>query len=1025
MVSIRLRFAAGLTLAGVVIACLGFFTYFSARAFLKVSQQVWHTHQILEEIQGTLLNMEDAQGALRGYILTGDGFYTEHSQNALSDAVVHIENIRKLTADHPRQQARLGELERSVLAQITLFGKALELNRAKGMKASADFMGAGAEKTLMEQIYKTAGEMRQVEEARLLEGEAEYKHYTGKTFGLVSGIVLALIVLLGTMYYMLHRDLEERLRVREQLQESEGQLRAVLEAAPVGVMGVDTQGRILLANEHAETIFGYARGELLGASVDLLLPEQMRGRHMGQREAYAAHPITRAMGAGRLLLARRRDGSEFPVEIGLSTVQTEGGRMIIAILEDVTESKRMQTELMHTNAVLDSIVENIPAAVYLKDAHSLKFVLVNRTVEQQTSLSRTDIVGKTTHDIISAQDEELFLESDRKALESGALVEIPDEPMHTRDQGLRYMHTKKVPIAGPDGRPAYLLGVSEDITERKMMEEELLRSKERLEQRVAERTSELHEANLDMVRQMQENRRNLEALRESQQKLSLHIEQTPLAAIEWNLNYEVVEWNPAAEKVFGYTRAEALGQHANFIVPAVVRPHTEGVLRQLKARSGGTRSTNENTTKDGRTILCEWYNTPLVDKVGKVIGVASLASDISEYRQLEEQLRQSQRMEAVGQLAGGVAHDFNNLLNVILGYCDLVIDGMPSADPQRTRVEHIRSSGQRAAALTRQLLAFSRKQVLEPRIVNLNDILHAMSHLLPRLITENIELQTKSTAGLHLTKVDPSQMEQVILNLVINARDAMPDGGTLTLSTFNVIQDAISAQTQYPSEPGDYVELCVSDTGTGMDAATQARIFEPFFTTKEPGKGTGLGLSTVYGIVKQSGGYVTVESEPGKGATFCIFLPRAKETEQSPELPAAESGKLKETRATETILLVEDDETLQELTTEFLASKGYQVLSAGNGAEALSLAASHKSPIHMVLTDVIMPGMSGPALVDKLAAMRPAVKALFVSGYTRDAIVQDGNLSPGLEFLQKPYRLADLAQKIRGILDGGNSAAAD
>jgi PAS domain S-box-containing protein len=1024
MASIRLRFAAGLVLASVVIACLGFFTYSSTRTSLEVSRSVWHTHQVLEGIQQTLLDMEDATGAIRGYILTGDHFYLEHSQDALSDSVTSIENIRKLTKDNPQQSARLAELETSVLAQITLLGKAIDINHAQGLKAAEDYIRAGNSKSLMAQVRKTAGEMRAREEALLDDQEADFERRTRKTLALVAASVLALLLLLATVYYMFHKDLEERLRVRGHLQESEGQLRSVLEAAPVGVMGVDTRGRILLANEHVETIFGYGRGELIGSAVDLLLPEQMRGKHPGQRKDYAANPVTRAMGAGRLLLARRKDGSEFPVEIGLSSVQTNSGRMIIAILEDVTESKRMQTELMHTNAVLDSIVENIPAAIYLKDARTLKFVRVNRTVEQQTGFPRSEILGRTIHDIISPQDEELFLESDRQAIESGALVDIPDEPMHTRDHGLRYMHTKKVPIAGPDGRPAYLLGVSEDITEHKMMEEELLRAKDCLEQRVLERTAELHEANLDMVRQMQENRRNLEALRESQQKLALHIEQTPLAAIEWNLNYEVMEWNPAAEKVFGYTRDEALGRHAGFIVPAPVRPHTEGVLQQLVERSGGTRSTNENLTKDGRTILCEWYNTPLVDKDGKVIGVASLASDISEYRQLEDQLRQSQRMEAVGQLAGGVAHDFNNLLNVILGYCDLVIDAMPAVDPQRTRVEHIRSSGQRAAALTRQLLAFSRKQVLEPRIVNLNDILHAMSHLLPRLITENIELQTKSTAGLHLTKVDPSQMEQVILNLVINARDAMPDGGTLLLSTFNVTQDALAAQSQYPSEPGDYVELCVSDSGTGMDAATQARIFEPFFTTKEPGKGTGLGLSTVYGIVKQSGGYITVQSELGKGTTFCVFLPRTKESEQSPELPVGESIRQKEARATETILLVEDDETLQELTTEFLASRGYHVLSAGNGAQALSLAASHKGVIHLVLSDVIMPGMSGPALVEKLSAMRPGVKALFVSGYTRDAIVQDGNLSPGLEFLQKPYRLADLAQKVRGILDSSNGTVA-
>ena len=526
-----------------------------------------------------------------------------------------------------------------------------------------------------------------------------------------------------------------------------------------------------------------------------------------------------------------------------------------------------------------------------------------------------------------------------------------------------------------------------------------------------------------MAAHLEEHRKLLGVLRESQQRLRLHIEQTPLVAIEWNLNYEVTEWNPAAEKVFGYTRAEALGRHVSFIVSEALRPHVEQIFRELFTHSGGTRSTNENITREGTTVLCEWYNTPLVDQGGQVVGIASLASDITEHARLEEQYRQAQKMEAVGQLAGGIAHDFNNLLNVILGYCDIALAKMHSIDPLRGKIEHIRTSGQRAAALTRQLLAFSRKQVLDSRIVNLNDLLRAMEHLLRHVITENIEMQLQAPPNALCVKVDPAQMEQVILNLVINARDAMPEGGKLTLALSRVRLDDRFALVQFPSLRGEFILLAISDTGMGMDAATKARIFEPFFTTKGPEKGTGLGLATVYGIVKQSGGYVTVDSEPGQGSSFQVYLPCAPLGEGVPD-PAPSPGKIAgERKCEEAILIVEDDAALRELLSEFLAEQGYSVLIAGTGAAAMAIAKSHKQPIHLLVTDVILPGMSGPALAQQLLALRPALLTLFVSGYPQDEIAQDGNLSPGIEFLQKPYKLSDLAERIRLILDRGRDAA--
>jgi len=414
--------------------------------------------------------------------------------------------------------------------------------------------------------------------------------------------------------------------------------------------------------------------------------------------------------------------------------------------------------------------------------------------------------------------------------------------------------------------------------------------------------------------------------------------------------------------------------------------------------------------------IFESHVQPLRSSEGETLGVVGVALDITDRQHLLDQLRQSQKMQAVGELAGGVAHDFNNLLMVVKGHAEILLDRLPEKSTLRRGLEQIHGASERAASLTRQLLAFSRKQVLQPRVLDLNEVVSGMIEMVSRVIGANIELSFLPGLTLGRVKADPTQMEQVVLNLVVNARDAMPDGGALTIETTNIELDRHYAAKHVGGvQPGPYVMLTVSDTGCGIDAETQARIFEPFFTTKAQGKGTGLGLATVYGVVKQSGGFIWVYSEVGHGTTFKVYLPQvAAQVEQ----PAQDTVSKGPAPGTETILFVEDEESVRELVRDFLGAAGYRVLEAADGIHALEVAARHKGAIHMLITDVVMPRLSGRELVNRLTAERGDLKVLYISGYTDDSVFRHGVLEGGVAFLQKPFNLKSLAKKIRELLDG-------
>jgi two-component system, cell cycle sensor histidine kinase and response regulator CckA len=506
-------------------------------------------------------------------------------------------------------------------------------------------------------------------------------------------------------------------------------------------------------------------------------------------------------------------------------------------------------------------------------------------------------------------------------------------------------------------------------------------------------------------------RRNEEALRKSESMFRLLFSHTPLPT--WVFDTETgkfLEINEAAIKQYGFCEEEFKRMTVFDIRPTCDRAASDDIWRDpsLKAFHRGQW---RHQSKDGRIFKVELVEHEL-EYAGRRVRLV-VAQDISERQSLEEQLRQAQKMEAVGRLAGGVAHDFNNLLMVIKGHTELLLGSLNPIDPARRKIEQIERSADRATGLTRQLLAFSRMQVLQPRSINLNSVVEDMGKLIPRLIGEDIELVVRTSPDVGTIRADASQMEQIIMNLAVNARDAMPKGGKLIIETSNADLDGAYKIAHPVVKPGRYVLLAVSDTGVGMDAETQAHIFEPFFTTKEQGKGTGLGLSTVYGVVKQSGGFIWVYSEVGKGATFKVYLPRV-------DGPVEEIGHAVPSsqvmRGTETILLAEDEQDVREVAREFLESAGYTVLLAANGAEALARAVEYTGAIDLLLTDMVMPGMTGHELVRRLRQQRPEFGVIYMSGYSEQAAAEATKSDPTATVLTKPFSRAAILRTVREIL---------
>lgn len=772
------------------------------------------------------------------------------------------------------------------------------------------------------------------------------------------------------------RNVEQALRAMEVRQ------RVLFEYSPLPKWLYDVKTlRFLEVNRAAVRHYGYSRDEFLRMTLLDIRPPDDAEALVRQVEEVKKDLSTTGTAPVSFGVWRhgKKDGTLIDVEITGQMFDFEGSAARLIAVNDISERLRAERALRASDERYRLLLDSTADGIYGIDMHGC-CTLANRACARLLGYDSADaLLGKHMHSLVhhTKPDGTPYpVEECRiyQAFRLGQGTHVDDEVFWRADGTSFPVEYSSFPITHGDT----VIGAAvtfRDVSEKRQAEE----STRKL---AAERSRLLGQ-------------------------LHLQIERMPLIYILFDADLRVTEWNPAAQRSLGYTREEALGKRPNDFVAASFHAEATRILDRIRAGDMGAHSVNENLTKDGRTITCEWFNTPLMTDDGRFGGLFCLARDVTEQKSLQAQFQQSQKMEAIGSLAGGVAHDFNNLLSVILSCSELLRTDLQGRE-EREEIDEIINAGQRAADLTRQLLAFSRRQILQPRVVDLNEVVLGMEKMLHRLLREDIQLSVIRSEARAAAYVDPGQMEQVIMNLAVNARDAMPSGGKLTLELAHVDVAPEEAARHAGATTGPHVVLSVTDTGVGMDAATQARIFEPFFTTKEVGKGTGLGLSTVFGIVRQSAGAISVSSAPGNGTTFRIYLPAAVDAVEHPQARAAEPIDL---RGRETVLLVEDEDAVRQVARSVLERNGYRVLEAQNGGEAL-LIAEAEPRIDLLVTDVVMPRVSGPQVAARLRALKPELKVLYVSGYTDNALALRDE-----ELLQKPLTPSALLTKVRDVLD--------
>jgi len=790
------------------------------------------------------------------------------------------------------------------------------------------------------------------------------------------------------------RDMTERLLVTEAQERERALSTAILRGLPGIFYMFDDSGRFVRWNERFEVVTGYSGDEIYRLHpVELF--EGADREHIAGR---IAEGFTRGESDAEATLVSKT-GTRTPFYF--TGVRTEiGGKVYLAGTGvDLSARRKAEGELARVAAWQRAILDTADLAVISTDVEGV-VQSFNRASERTFGYRAEECVGKLSPAVLHLP-EEIAARAAELTRATGQLVEPgfevfvhearagkPAEHEWTcvRKDGTRFPARVSISaMVDAQGACMGFLGIATDLTEL----------------RAQEATRRLQSAALDAAAN----------------------------AMVITDRHGTIQWvNPAFCALTGYSASEAVGKKPSILKSGLHPAAFYSALWETVLDGRVWRAELVNRRKDGTLYHEEETITPLLDPGRNVTHFVAIKQDISERKRaemeqwkLEEQLRVSEKLRAVGSLAGGIAHDFNNLLAVILTYAEVAMDALPQGEPARDDILEIKNAGERAAELTRQLLAFSRRQVMRVEPVSLNAIAGGLEKMLRRLLGEHIELELTLLPSLGLTRADPGQIEQVIVNLAVNARDAMPEGGKLTIETAEITLDSDYVAMHPGVEPGQYVVLAVTDSGIGMDDSVRQRIFEPFFTTKPQGKGTGLGLATVHGIVEQSGGRVWVYSELGVGTTFKIYLPRLHEGQEAARGPAAATARV---GGTETVLVVEDEQPVRNIVERVLRAVGYKVLTAQNGQVALGVAERYAGQIHLVLTDVAMPKLGGRGLVEQLTQARPGIKALFMSGYADDAIVNHGVLDAGLQFIGKPFGVGELLEKVREVLDDQSSPKA-
>jgi PAS domain S-box-containing protein len=935
-------------------------SYQDLSRLIQDRQWVDHTLAVINELEATQSAVNEAEIDAVRFAEDQDPYYAGSSQQATRQAKSDVLRLKRLTAGEPEQEGRVALLERQVSA-FTGSDEQVLVSPANP-RHSPDLTVIGQEQA--ESVRKTLDAMCR-QENQLLQLRTAEARKSGSTAKLgMTGTGVIGIVLIGILGVFLERDVTRN----RQLWDSQVRLASIVDSSADAMMTLTLDGLVTSWNNGAQHIYGYNAEEMIGQPIAMLAPPALRSEPQAILDLVAkGQNVTQ-----REALRRNKAGELLTLSVTISPIRDVAGNVsgASAIVRDVSAQKQAEVALRASEQQYRLLFEANPFPMWLFDRHSLRFLSVNQAAVQTYGYSSEEFLRLPVLDILPEGDRRLAREM---AFSRSCVMDKTTEWRHRKKNGEIIdveVTSHELRFHGADA----VLVLAHEVTERKKSERKL---------------------------------------RESEEKFSTAFRASPFAITISTLeDGRYIDVNEAFTRMLGFSREEVIGktstelriwgnsEYRTELLEAIRKSGKSGLMQvQLRTRSGEIRAAE---------ISAE------IMKLGDTVCLLGLTHDITDEKRLEEQFRHAQKMEAVGRLAGGVAHDFNNMLGVILGYAELAYAKIDSAHPVRNHLDQIRKAADRAAALTRQLLTFSRQQVVQPSVLNLNTVVNNVSKMLVRIVGEDIRLALRPGTPLGSIRADLGQIEQVLMNLVVNSRDAMPSGGKILIETKDVELDQ-TYTLQHPGvAPGSYVMLAVSDSGCGMAPQIMSRIFEPFFTTKGPDEGTGLGLSTVYGIVKQSDGHVWVYSEVGRGTTFKIYFPRL---EQAAAAIIPQSAEQISPGGSETIVVVEDDEPLRRLLVGVLESSGYRVLDAENPETALQVCARHNPPVDLLLTDVVMPSLSGSALAERVRQSRPDIRVVYVSGYNGELIARHGVLTPGSILIEKPFTRDVLLSKIRSALD--------